>query len=165
MFTLRCTGKLLKRLKVHADPSPPPPTTRLGDWYANLLYTKPQRLVLLVSARTLLPVLVPGSGPVPIETRLRDQLAEVLRAIGIPSAAIDAELLEMDPVVVSKTASRTVLGSMNDFVNMLSFYPPGLPLLQLALNLAESPCSPIGMDSPKQATVDLFSRPQLRVVR
>ena len=165
MFTLRCTAKLLKRLKVRADPPPSPSTTRLGDWYANLLYTKPQQLILCVSETTLLPVLVPASGPVPVETRLRDQLGEVLRAVGVPEAGIQAELLEMDPVVVNKTASRTVLGSMNDFVNMLSFYPPGLPLLQLALNLAESPCSPIGMDSPKQATVDLFSRPQLRVVR
>ena len=165
MFTLRCTGKLLKRLKVRADPSPSHSTTRLGDWYANLLYTKPQQLVLCVSAKTLLPVMVPASGPAPIQTRLRDQLAEVLRAIGVPSTTIQAELLEMDRVVVSKTASRTVLGSMNDFVNMLSFYPPGLPLVQLALSLAESPCSPIGMDSPKQATVELFSRPSLRVVR
>lgn len=165
MFTLRCTGRLLKRLKVHAAPLPPRSTTRLGDWYANLLYTKPQQLVLCVSAKTLLPVLVPGSGPTPVEMRLRDQLAEVLRAVGVSEAGIQSELLEMEPVVVSKTASRTVLGSMNDFVNMLSFYPPNLPVLERAVMLAESPCSPIGMDSPKQATVELFGRPQLRLVR
>ncbi len=53
---------------------------------------------------------------------------------------------------------------MNDFVNMLSFDPPGLPLRERALSLAESPCSPIGMDSPKRAT-ELFAKPQLRVVK
>ena len=68
-------------------------------------------------------------------------------------------------MVVSKTASSTVLGSMNDFVNMLSFYPPGRPLRERALMLAESPCSPIGMDSPKRATLELFGRPQLRLVK
>ena len=88
-----------------------------------------------------------------------------MRAIGVPDAAIQAELLEMETVMIAATASRTVLGSMNDFVNMLSFDPPGLPLLARALSLAESPCSPIGMDSPKRATVELFAKPQLRVVK
>ncbi|HKO47140.1 MAG TPA: hypothetical protein VJV79_05420 [Polyangiaceae bacterium] len=165
MFTLRCTGKLQKRLKVRPARSPPPSTTRLGDWFANLLYTKPQQLVLCVSAKTLLPVLVLASGAAPMEDRLREGLSEVLRAIGVPNAAIQAELLQMETVMIAATASRTVLGSMNDFVNMLSFDPPGLPLLARALSLAESPCSPIGMDSPKRATVELFAKPQLRVVK
>jgi len=67
-------------------------------------------------------------------------------------------------MVVSKTASRPLLGSMNDFVHMLSLYPPGRPLLERALMLAESPCSPIG-GSSETATVELFGKPQLRVVR
>jgi hypothetical protein len=56
VFTLRCTGKLLKHLEVRAAPLPPRSTTRLGDRYANLLYTKPQRFLPCVSAKTLLPV-------------------------------------------------------------------------------------------------------------
>ena len=32
------------------------PTTRLGDWYANLLFTKSQHLIVCVSERSLLPI-------------------------------------------------------------------------------------------------------------
>lgn len=162
LFTLRCTGKLLRHLKVRADPSPANATTRLGDWYANLLYMKPRQIVLCVSAKTLLPVLVHASGKTPIEDRLREGLGEVLHAMGVTNVAIQAELFQMDAVVLAATASRTVLGSMNDFANMLSFDPPGLTLLSRTLSLAESPCSPIGMDSPRRATIEVFSKPQLR---
>ena len=37
MFSLRCTARLLERLKLKPQPAVPPPTTRLGDWYANLV--------------------------------------------------------------------------------------------------------------------------------
>src|SRR6266849_7469921 len=37
MLTLRCTHKLLTRLKTKPSPTPPASTTKLGDWYANTL--------------------------------------------------------------------------------------------------------------------------------
>jgi hypothetical protein len=61
LFTLRCTKKLLTRLKVKPDPRPPPSTTKLGDWYADVLNLGRERLVLCVSELTLLPVA--GSPP------------------------------------------------------------------------------------------------------
>jgi hypothetical protein len=46
---------------------------------------------------------------------------------------------------------------MNDFVNMLDASRDyDEPLLQHALWLAESPCSPIGIDSPLEATAKVF---------
>src|SRR5262245_37469313 len=36
MFTLRCTAKLRKRLGTTEGAPPPPPSTKLGDWYADL---------------------------------------------------------------------------------------------------------------------------------
>jgi hypothetical protein len=38
MLTLRCTKKLLGRLKAKPVSEAPSSTTRLGDWYGNLLY-------------------------------------------------------------------------------------------------------------------------------
>lgn len=84
MFILRCTKTLLKRLKVRPDESPRPSTTMLGDWYANLLLTRPKQLVLCVSERTLLPVLVEAAGRETLAHRLRDATIDVLRAIGVP---------------------------------------------------------------------------------
>ena len=49
------------------------------------------------------------------------------------------------------------LGSMNDFAQMLEARrDDDEPLLQKALWLAESPCSPIGMDSPWESTAKVF---------
>lgn len=58
MFTLRCTAKLLARLKASPVVEMGTPTSRLGDWYAHLLFTRPTQLVLCVSERTLLSVLI-----------------------------------------------------------------------------------------------------------
>lgn len=64
-FTLGCTGKPLKRLKVRDGPSPPRSITRRGDWYAILIYTAPQQLILCVGEKTPLPALIPARGPMP----------------------------------------------------------------------------------------------------
>lgn len=158
MFTLRCTRTLLKRLKVRPEPSPPGSDTKLGDWYANLLYTKPQQLILCVSEKTLLPVILTAKGAEPIEVRLAARVGETLRAIGIPDPIIKAELAAMSEVTISTTASRSVLGSMNDFAFMLdSHLSYGESFSDAALKLAEAPCSPIEMMSPRSVTIELLS--------
>jgi len=61
MFTLRCTKKLLTRLGSPVPVDEVDPTTRLGDWYANLLFQPGGQVVLFVNERSLLPVLVAAS--------------------------------------------------------------------------------------------------------
>lgn len=159
MFTLRCTRSLLKRLKARPDPLPPAPTTKLGDWYCNLLHTRPQQLVLCASERTLLPVVIPAKGTESVAVRVTAAVGEMLRGIGVPDTAVKAELAAMVDVTISTTASRTVLGSMNDFAFMLeSHLAYGDSLVETALKLADAPCSPIGMKSPREATVELLSK-------
>ncbi len=63
MLTIRCTGKLLKYLHARGPAQIIHPTTGLGDWYANLLFTKRLRLVICVSERSLLPVFVEAKLP------------------------------------------------------------------------------------------------------
>ena len=60
MVTLRCTRKLLARLRASPEPEDVAPTTKLGDWYANLLYAPGGQAVLFVSERSLLPIVVPA---------------------------------------------------------------------------------------------------------
>ena len=164
MFTLRCTRAMLKRTREKPDLSPLPPTTKLGDWYANILCTRPKQLILCVSERTLLPLLFEATGTSPIDARIREALTKMMRSLAVSDDKIEAELLAMTDMVVSTTASRTILGSMNDFIQMFSSFPPEMLPFEVARDLAKSPCSPIGMNSPDRATIELFQKPPLRLV-
>lgn len=167
MFTLRCTGRLLKRLGERPGQDVAPTTTRLGDWYANVIVRCPAHVVLCVSERTLLPLVIAASPANSIGARLGTTLAEVLRALDVPKASIETELREMSAHRIDKTASKQVLGSMNDFAFMLETHlDRGDSLLQASLRLADAPCSPIKMERPRDVTRDLLavSRAHLRLV-
>ena len=167
MHTLRCTTKLLTRLKTPLTTVPTAPSTSLGDWYANLLFTRPAWLVLCVSERTLLPVLVPARGFERLLPRFRRMVFDVLEPIGVAEHAIRNEERERADVAIGRTASKRVLGSMNDFAWMADGYlHGGASLLDVSLRLAETPCGPLEMNSPRRATVALFSsKLHLTVVR
>jgi hypothetical protein len=156
VYTLRVTAKLLKRMKAVPDPTPPPCTGRLGDWYANLHVMRPAHLVLAVSERTLLPVLVPAKDIGGLPERIALAARDMLLAVGIPEEQVVRELRQMAECRIAKTASRQVLGTMNDFAWMLEVDPrETMSLLDRALLLAECPCSPIN-DNPRRATLALF---------
>ncbi len=171
MLTLRCTKKLLTRLRVKPDLQPPPSSTKLGDWYADVLNMGRERLVLCVSERTLLPVVVPASGA-ELRTKLVDGLRQTLMALGAPTAVIDAELNHMQDVTLSKTASRAVLGSMNEFQFMARHFrvrDPRGSLLAMGLDLADVLCGTIDYAPPMEATLDALgtaprpSKPKLGI--
>jgi hypothetical protein len=87
-------------------------------------------------------------------------LAEVLAAHEVPHAFIDAELVHMGHITYAKTASRSVLGVMNEFVFLAGVYrgnPTIRNLSDLSLRLAQTPCSPLykGPVTPRQALKDL----------
>lgn len=81
----------------------------------------------------------------------------VLEAIGVAASAIDDELREMTGHGVGKTSNRRVLGSMNDFAWLREAAPESETLLKAARMMADAPCSPIGMESPRAATLALFA--------
>lgn len=160
MFTLRCTTKLLKRLKVSPDPTPPPSSTRLGDWYANLVYVDRQQLILCASEVARLPVLLRARDAEPLAVRLPNAVREMLTALGVLEHTVRDEIAEMSEVVMSATASRSVLGSLNDYTYLLEgYWEPNAMLLDVALRIADAPCGPLKMKKPKKVAVDLFTRP------
>jgi hypothetical protein len=111
--TLRCTARLLEALGPielsDADASG-------EDWYANLVWLDRRKWVLFVHAATLFPIYVP-------DVRVGD-----LRPIGPFMArhvhdALVSEHLPLDlfgplegDVTVARTASKSILASMNDMV-------------------------------------------------
>jgi hypothetical protein len=157
MFTIRCTQKLLRRVQ-HTDGASAP-TTVLGDWYANVLYSKPQQLVLCVSERSLLPVVLPAKEAHTVGPRLTVAVGHVLQRLGVASALIDKEQSEMHAFAYGKTQNRRVLGSLNELMFQLSWYlhdNPEESLIEHSLHLARTPCGAIGPGFPDKVTVDLF---------
>ena len=159
MVTIRCTQKLMRRLRVAEESAVSAPTTALGDWYANILFAKPQQLVLCVSERTLLPVVILAKEFESLPLRLATAVCEVLARLGAPQEMIEREDREMRQFAYDATQSKRVLGSMNDFMYQLSWLlhdRPGVSLVEASLHLAETPCRPIAYKSPGRFTLELL---------
>ncbi len=94
--------------------------------------------MLCLSERTLLPVVLSARELATLGTRLASAAGQVMAAIG----------------------------SMNDFAFMLAAqFDPNAPLLDPSLDLAETPCGPLRMESPMRATLAVFSDRPLPLMR
>jgi len=159
LLTIRCTRKLLKYLHARVSSEGNHPTTGLGDWYANLLFTRHLRLVICVSERSLLPVFVEAKDRSSFAIRFQEQVRSVLECVGVPSYAVEREAHEMEQVALGATVSRSVLGSLNDLALLSRFAIEGRPhinLTSLAIEIADTPCSPIKYESPRSMTLALL---------
>ena len=160
MVIVRGTKKMLTRVGgVTLNPEVRS-TTELGDWYADLLFTRHARLVLLVSERSLLSVLLPARDLSHFADRFREAAAEVFAGLDASPSAAEAEVMQMKSVEFGPTASRTVLGCMNDLAfqaRTILEDQPELGLKAVALKLARVPFSSIGNRFPGDLAVVLLS--------
>lgn len=143
MLLYRCTRKLLTKIKPTAN-TIPSSDTQLGDWYVDYIYSRPFHLALFTSEASLLPVIVPAAPIVTLFSRFEEALVIVLRAIKIEEKIIQQELSLMKDFQVTKTNSRSIIGTMNDFKHQISFFEYDdnpQTLLWLSLHIAETPCS------------------------
>jgi len=117
VFTVRGTKKFLDRVgRPAADPLPSSSTV-LGDWYGNVLFWRPQ-VAVFVNATTFMPVLMPLAPSTSVLARFPAAMAEVFAKLGIDPRFVASETSAMQSAVLAKTASRQVLGVMNEFVFM-----------------------------------------------
>lgn len=77
--------------------------------------------------------------------RLADQIGIVLAAHRTPAAVVRAELEQMCDCRIAPAANRSVVGVMNEFAFLAYTYrAEARPnLLDLAIRLAATPCSPL----------------------
>ena len=121
MITLRCTRKLLKRLGGVTTEDPSPSTTIFGDWYANVLSLsfRGKSVVMFVNEPTLLAVFIPGRGAKKMLPVFRARAMALMRTLDLPEDCIKKEAEEMADLQLAPTASRSVLGAMNDMAQGL----------------------------------------------
>ena len=144
MVVLRATRKLLRYL----PPSPQPAAasdTALGDWYVNRLVVDRRPLLILVSAKSLLALLMPARDVRTLPDRLADLVASRLRRLGVPERLVSAEMAAMSPVTIAPTLDRSVMGTLVDFAKVVPYHleiggwdDTTLPFLEG--RLAETPC-------------------------
>lgn len=161
MLTVRCTAKLLRRLKAVPPAQLVASTAALGDWHANLLHVGTRQIVLFANDGSLLPVVVPAAPASTLMERFRTAAGELLELLEVSQDRIALEVAHMAEVQVSRTASRQVLGSMTDFAFMLEAYlDGGDDLMRASLRLAGAPCGPISMERPRDVAVALLAKGQ-----
>lgn len=145
MLIVRATKKLLRLAGPPTVGDEEDPDTLLGSWYATVWFWKP-RVVVLVNEATLLPVLMPLAPAATLPARIGDEIAVVLAAHGAPEATIAQEREGMADCRYGRTVSRSVVGIMNEFTRLAAHHHerhPEAGLLDLAIQLARTPCSPL----------------------
>jgi hypothetical protein len=145
VLIVRVTKKLLQRIGPPTLGDGERGTTLLGQWYATALFWKPQ-VALLVNEPTLLPVLLPLAPAATLPTRIPEQIAVALAAHGTPTAIITKEQQHMRDLRTAGTTNRSVVGIMNEFARLAEIHrdeDPRQNLLDLAAQLATTPCSPL----------------------
>jgi hypothetical protein len=154
MVVVRGTKKFLQRVG-GVDACGAVSSGALGDWYANVWFWRPQ-VALFVNECSLLPVRVPLAPAASVLERFPAGFAEVASQIRVNGAALEAELGVMSDRVLAKTASRSVLGVMNEFAYLADNYRwlnEVIDLNELSLWLANVPCGPLygSYGTPDQA--------------
>jgi hypothetical protein len=162
MATLRCTAKLRKRLGIAGSGKPQAPLNALGDWYANILFTRSGHYVIVESERSRLPVLVSARDLPNFPSRFLQTLSEVLDDLGVPTHQIEREVEAMHPLHFGKTMNKSVLGTLNDhaFLAKLWLAPGDLSIYDVTLRLAEVPCQPLESKFPYKETRKLLANPR-----
>ena len=156
MLVLRCTQKLLARLK-QADHLPVvESTTRLGDWYVNILQLGRRQHLLFISERSRLPVVIPIREGKRLAEVFPDAVCEVLALVGVAVADIADERLRMLEIAFGRTRNRSLLGTLNDFAFMAEVGSARRPEPEtpeeLIRFLAQTPILPLDGASPIDLT-------------
>ncbi len=115
MLVLRCTQKLLARLKQAENLPAVESTTRLGDWYGNILQLGRRQHLLFISERSRLPVVIPIRECKRLASVFPDAVCEVLAHVSVAAEDIADERSRMLEIAFGRTRNRSLLGTLNDF--------------------------------------------------
>ena len=122
MIQLRCTQKLLKEW--HIKPGElaeiKDDLSALGNWYAHVFNLDRRKTVIFVNDKTLTSFIIIGVKKDDFDKLTRAFLAgvaQVLLLLGVTKDKVAQILTDYHEIEITKTASRRILGVMNDLVN------------------------------------------------
>jgi hypothetical protein len=168
MVTIRCTRKLYKFLEITPIENPELATGALGDWYANLVPTYAGDLIMFVNERSLVTVALPVREVENLIPLFRLRVENLLLMLDVEQGVIDREISHLDPVQFAKTASRSLLGSMNDiawnyqYISEEAEYVSRLSLSDAELKLSMMPSGVLDHRLPAEVAIELLEGPSSR---
>ena len=135
---------MLRRLSTVVD-RPAASDSALGDWYVNRLVLRRQPVLLITSETSRLTFLTPAREVRHLPELLPTLVGDRLNRLCPESSFVDREVAAMQPVVIAKTTSRSVLGSMVEFAKAIPYYldmaeEQDRPLDFIEDNLGRFPC-------------------------
>jgi Domain of unknown function (DUF6933) len=160
MVVLRCTQKLLVRLKQVGDLPPVESTTLLGDWYGNILRIGRRQHLLFIIERSRLPIVFPIREVKRLGNVFPDAVCERLATVGVAAVDIAEERSRMSDLSFGRTKNRSLLGTLNDFAFMAQSVDarraePESPE-ELMQFLSQTPILPLDGASPIELTRAAF---------
>jgi hypothetical protein len=156
MLTLRPTKMLARRLKLEVPAVPPPVANRVADWCAHEFTAQRYRYLLFWNTAAFYPVLVRGSGvrdDHDLIRRLEEGLKLVMGGTELEFHYQRWIAPEFGEVQSAPIPSRSVLGTMNDLMQMAKYYLEfrDESPVEISHRMAEAPLSALGMNSPDRA--------------
>lgn len=145
MPLIRCSQKLLKRLRQPArPPEPAPQDNPLGEWCADIDFIDRQPFVLLMNATSGLMLVLPGKAAdlKHLHEMAGEQLAVLLAACGIDGALAQAEIdAWRQPAAYARNGNRSLVASMNQrkYEAWVQFAYNGISAYEVALRMLETP--------------------------
>ncbi len=165
MIILHCTHKAQKRLKVPFQDDLPLTESKLGNWYCNEFTYNRSKFLLFVNEGTLLPVILSVKAAGNTEALLdifRQRFFKILLNWEVSQNLIEHELGQVQEIVIAKTQSKSVLGSMNDFVRctvgMCEHREIAPDSSECLAQLFRMPMGALKYKSPREATMDCLGK-------
>jgi len=160
MVNLRCTKKLLTKLRVSELEDENVSTNILGTWYANYFNISRVQYVIFMNEQTALSVVIPTKEISTLISRFLLELHRLLEVLGINEQFINYELEQMKIVKFGRTNNRSLLGNMNDLTNGVFGWfcsPHETDLLKLNIFLSDYIVGPNPYKFPKEEAIKIFN--------
>lgn len=161
MITLRCTARAARVLGFELREDSSHGTSPLGDWYVNLIPTAGGGMFLFMNEQSLLAVVVPVGIP-DLLHHFVARVGNLLSMIGLPNERIEQEIQHFEQARAAKTASKRVLGVMNDLAYHVQIAfdeataEKPLSLSDLELHLADIPQATIDFRTAREMALELL---------
>jgi len=153
---IRLTQRLAKKIKESPSQNYPVGPNAYADWSAHLFTAKRAQYIIVSNTTSLYSIVMHGGGITDSNKFIQSVfgfMADFMQSEGHGFLFRRLIVPEMTEVIFSKSANRSVLGSMNDFVESAKLYLIEMQLspFETSRGINETPMTLLGYDSPREA--------------